>query len=715
MKKIILFFVTIVLFASYAPQFVFAKKLDATVSFILAQSMTKADEKRIVKEFGKNFSVVQSFEVTMQVNFYIYYFATDENFVQFEITRGDKENLPGGSVFGEARGAPSDLGSERYEAFKRDQKFSTQFSSGTRELKSSEIIKPFKGNMVLYNSYGTELVRVESKDHFKTESGALKNTISQMRRAINDQKQKMAIPQKRRCLFCDYASLKERQREKLSHIAFIAHKNLLEQLYGEVSENEIPEGLVPYANLYLSRADYKTLEHIIDTDAIIFDNQIGTRRLPRHLINELIKAQATEKLIDKVAAAYQKNDFQELDINNHTPLWSAISQKNAALISKLILMGADVNKISKVGNNYFTPLILSAQLGDIETSNILLTSGAKKAVATTNGQTAWSTAMWVAKYKHSELLWPSESIDPNSNEAKNLLIQAAYFGQKDKVEELLAKGVSISARGVNGDNIVIASIKGIKTFAIEETSQSSSSTAHKMEEANYWEIIAAAEKAGLTAPLISSTDSKRQSLLFHAYPDGTQSVTEQHLALFSRLINAGIDPVAVNIDGQNADQVYQENRLAYLDDLHKERLAAINDQRRLAAKMAQESQDAAMEIALEKISNSSYNRSRSRQQAKRLESLDRNDARARGAGFEQGTSTKFMRDTSDVDQSLDSDEAQKKIAKEIRDNYSTELKRANDHARLEIDELEVLIAGIKQDEIENSAKRQERISQLVSN
>lgn len=714
MQKIILFFITVVLVASYSTQLVFAKKLDATVSFILDETATKADAKKIVKEFGKNFSVVQSFDLTKKTNFYIHYFATDDNFVQFGIKRGDNEDILGDARA--ATGGETDaLGSEGYGAFNRDQKFRTQFSSGARELKSTKIEKPFKGIMVLYNSYGTELIRVESKDHYKTKPGALKNTITQMRRTIDKQKEKMAIPQKQRCLFCDYRSLKDRQREKLSHIAFIAHRNLIEQLYGEITENELPKGLIPYANLYLSMENYKTLEQLIDIDAILFDNQSGARRLPGHLINELIKTEAPKQLLEKVAAVYLKNNFQELDINNHTPLWSAIAQRNTILISKLISLNADVNQISKVDNNYLTPLILSAQLGNFETSKLLLKNGAKKSLTTTNGQTAWSTAMWMAKYKHAELLWPSEIIDPNSNEAENLLIQAAYFGQKDIVEELLAKGISISARGMNGDNIVTSSIKGIKTFTIEQTSPSQGATEHKTDEVTYWGIITAAEKAGLTDPINSSLDSKKQSLLFHAYPNGSQTVTDQHIALFSRLIKKGIDLKAVNFNGQNAEQVYQEARFAYLDTLYKSRLTKINQQRRSAAKLAQDKQNEAMQVALDEIlqSKSSRSGSRSRSQAKRLEALDRADARSREIGM-SSQSTRFERDTSDVDQSINSNKAKNAITQEIRDSYADELKDVNDHAKQETEKLTALIESLKQDEIENAMKRQEQISQIVS-
>lgn len=689
-----------------------AAKIDATLSFII-HNPKKNDVKNITKEFSRNFAQVEPFKLTRNVNFYLHYYAIDENFVQYKINTRDNEDFLRGD--GKIANATGDFGSEGYEKFKRTQGFNEQFSSGEREIKTTKIVKPFKGYMVLYNSYGTELIRVESKDHYKTESGAIKNTIRQMRRAINDEKDKMAIPQKRRCLFCDYAELKERQRENVGNISFIAHKNLFDQLYGEISQNDLPNGLVPYANLYASLKDYDALEHIFDTDAIIFDNQVGTKKLPGHLINELIKAQAPKKLMDKVSLAYAKNNFQELDLNNHTPLWSAISQKDTALISQLIALGTDVNQVTKIDNSYLTPLIVSAQLGDIQTTNLLLKHGARKNLATINGQTAWSSAMWLAKYDHADLLWPQEFIDPNSDSAKHFLTQAAYFGQRDKVQELLTKGVSISARGISGDNIVISSIKGIKTFAIEEQIKSPNSTAHKINDDVFWGVIEDIENSGSSSSIISAMDTKRQTLLFHAYPDGSQAVTDQHIELFSRIIEKGIDPKTVNIDGQTAEQAYKAERLAYLDTLYERRLEEISEARRMAAKLAQDKQDEAMQLALENISERKSFRagSRARSQARRLASLDRMDDNARAAGIDSQT-TRFERDTSDVDQEYNSDEAKRAVSKQIRDNYAAEIKIANDKAIEDETKLKELIENLKRDAIENSEKRLVQISQIAS-
>jgi len=51
--------------------------------------------KRLIKEFEKEFGTVQPFDLKKNTNFYIYYYVTDENYVQFKMTRQDQENIIG--------------------------------------------------------------------------------------------------------------------------------------------------------------------------------------------------------------------------------------------------------------------------------------------------------------------------------------------------------------------------------------------------------------------------------------------------------------------------------------------------------------------------------------------------------------------------------------------------------------------------------------------
>ena len=51
--------------------------------------------KRLIKEFEKELGTVQPFDLKKNTNFYIYYYVTDENYVQFEMTRQDQENIIG--------------------------------------------------------------------------------------------------------------------------------------------------------------------------------------------------------------------------------------------------------------------------------------------------------------------------------------------------------------------------------------------------------------------------------------------------------------------------------------------------------------------------------------------------------------------------------------------------------------------------------------------
>lgn len=708
-----LFFFTVIL-ATSAADLAYAKKYDATLSYIIYDT-GRNDNKSIVKELSKNFSIVQPFELTKKTNFYLHYFLTDENFTEYETTKRDNEDLTGDDVVYDNT-ATGHVGSARYETYKKRMKFSTQFSSGSRGITVSVVTKPFKGTMVLYNAYGTELIRVESKENFKTENGALKNTISQMRRAIDRQSDKMAIKQKLRCLFCDYNELRERQKNKVLDIAYISHSEQLNQLYGEITQTELPIGLVPYANIYSAQKNYKSLEHIIDTDAVIFDNQPGTKNLPGHLINEVLKDDAPERLITKIAAAYKKNDFQEQDQNNHTPLWSAISQRDATLVKKLIALDVDINQTSSVNNSYLTPLMISAQTDSPEITQLLLDSGAKKELTTPSGFTAWSTAMWLAKYDQAELLWPSEPSDVNVAEVQNLINQAAYFGQYEKVQHLLSKGVPATSRGVGGDNIVISAIKGIKTFAIETDHMTPGATLHKADSQVYWNVIGEAEKAEIDNPITTSNDSLGQTVLFHAYPDGENTVKDDHMKLISKLIQNGVDPKISNINGQNADQAYLDARMTYLDGLYESELQKINQDRSEAAQLAQLKQEKARDEALETIDNqgSFKARSRARLRAKRLQALDDADNRVRvtSNGVIDSESTAFERYTSDVDQTYDSDEAKKIMAQEIRDIYANDLKIASNLAKQKIDDLSLLIENLKQVEIDNAKSRMEQIARL---
>jgi len=332
LKKISIFF--IILFVSLSINHIsIAKDQDATLTLIYNPATSQSDMKRLIKEFEKEFGTVQPFDLKKNTNFYIYYYITDENYVQFEMTRQDQENIIGRDL--SSFTSDGFIGSAKYLAFKRRTMIDGRFSSGRRNITAKDIKKPYKSAMFLYESYGSELIRIETKDFYKSESAASRGAIRTMRRAIKNEKEKMARPQTLRCLFCDYDQLIQEQKEKVDNLAFISHESQLNQLYGEIIKAELPVGLNPYANLYLSLEDFETLEHIFDVGAVNFKDQIGKRKLPGHLINELIALDASNQLLTKVAAAYQQSNFEEFDLNNHTPLWSAISLKNIELVQKI--------------------------------------------------------------------------------------------------------------------------------------------------------------------------------------------------------------------------------------------------------------------------------------------------------------------------------------------------------------------------------------------
>lgn len=686
-----------------------AKKLDATLTYILYETSPN-DARTLTKELSKNFSRLLPFKLTSKTNFYLHYILTDEYFVSYENSKENLQELTGDDT--SSSKSDGHIGSRKYENFKKDQKINLQFSSGNRENKTSIIKKPYKGTMVLYNSYGTELITVETKDHFKTSSGALKKTASLMHRAIDKQKEKMALKQKFRCLFCDFNQLKQRQKNKVLNIAYITHRDLLDQLYGEISEIELADGLMPYANIYSSLKDYKTLEQIIGSGDIFLDVTPGGRKLNEHLINRVITDDADEQLIEKIATIYKAENFQELDQNNLTPFWAAITRHDLPLMKKLISLGVDVNQITNVNNSYLTPLIISAQFGSKETTNFLIESGARKELTTPSGFTAWSNAMWLAKYDYSDLLWTQEFYDIRSLEAQNLLIQAAYFGDPEKVNRLLELGVPVTSRSINGDNIVIAAIKGINTFAIEPDFNLPGAASHKTDAELYWDIIELTEKAGLENPLTSTVDTLRQTVLYHAYPEGSNSVNDKHLSNIRKIIKSGINPKTVNVNGQTAEQVYMASRTAYLDQLYQSELKDINQERADAAKKAQEKQQQTKELALKEISKINTRQSRRLTSAKekRLDALDRVDKNARDAGI-KGQISSFERNTSDVEvNNSDPDKALRAADERIREVYTNDLHIANEIAKQKKQSLIEQIEGLKQDEIEKSAARISTIS-----
>ncbi len=323
--------------------------------------------------------------------------------------------------------------------------------------------------------------------------------------------------------------------------------------------------------------------------------------------------------------------------------------------------------------------------------------------------------MWQAKYEHADYLWPTKLFDFNSPEAQNLFIQAAHYGSMDKVKEMIANGVSITSRGVNGDNIVISAIKGITTFAIEPDFQLPGATEHSSGSKVFWDIIAEAEAAGFKDPYRNTTDTLRQTALFYAYPEGSNSVKEEHLDLISKIIQLGVDPAITNVNGQNADQVYQDARLSYLDELYDSQLKDINEERRDAAELAQIKQDEARDQALESIGelDSFKTRARATQNARRLEIFERQDRRARQMRM-RTQSTEFERNTSDVTQNLDVAAIKDAVDEQIREVYANDLKIANDLALQRIDELEEMIDGLKQDEVDNAASRKVKITRLVA-
>jgi hypothetical protein len=203
--------------------------------------------------------------------------------------------------------------------------------------------------------------------------------------------------------------------------------------------------------------------------------------------------------------------------------------------------------------------------------------------------------------------------------------------------------------------------------------------------------------------------------LFHAYPDANESVTDNHIELITRLINMGIDPSVINIEGQNAEEAYMESRLEYLDEYYNAQVEKINQERKVVAYLAQNNMDDAMEIAMDEIAKKKVNqsKSRARTRARRIEALNKIDDSLSRVGMPTETSS-FVRDTSDVETEIEYDELEKDTTNQIRAKYKKELNDANDEAERKKKELELSIKTLKTDEIENSKARQILVTSILT-
>ena len=550
-----------------------AKKLDATVSFII-HNPEKNDVQNIIKEFSKNFSNVIAFDITKNTNYYLYYKLNDANID----TRLISSNI-------------SDVSSQG-EDFKTSSQYSKYLNSENKIKVEAASKRPFSGEMTLYSAFGTQLIKARSRDQYKSARGALKGAISAMRRAINDQSDKMSIRQRSRCLFCGFNELKENQKIRAANLAFIAEGPLLKQLYQKIQVEEVGINLAPYANLYFELGELDSLEHILDTGAVAFTNDSPVKKLPGHLLNQALKQQLPKDIIQKISSLYQANNFDQLDSNNLTPLWSAIAENNLPLMQSLINLGVNVNLISDINNSALTPLALSIQYGSLETTNLLLKNGARTS-SQPDSIFPWSAAMWLAKYDQADLVWPSLPQDKSADEAQNLLIQATYYGQKDKFEQMHALGVPISASGYSGDNIAVAAVKGLKTFSIP--SNELNAPIHSIDKSVYWQIIDhAAEANGVSQ---SEFVTSNKNILHHAYPEPSQTFTDSHLQLVKKLIAIGANQSNIDKSGKTADEAYQAARLEHIDQQHKARITQINLDRLNSAIYSQEQQDKIDETA----------------------------------------------------------------------------------------------------------------------
>lgn len=339
----------------------------------------------------------------------------------------------------------------------------------------------------LFDSYGQALLSLNNENTHRSEEKAWRAAFNEFHKQFDAAEPKFRPGAASRCLLCGYQELSAQRQAAVTEVARLG-----------ISERAAPAGIVLGSNTLRSLAgafflleDYESMEHVLDTDAVVFDWGMNTGDGPTHLINEAIRRGMPEGLLDKLAAAYRKTDFLALDGSGMTPLTRATLEGDHELMARLIGLGADVNQpipdlahwagtTSPAGlpvgpdgpenmpdTEGVVPLLIAVQAGDVGTVNFLLDNGARADwVWTQRGGDAASVALASGNVELAEtILSAAFSGAPAPAFAGNVLVNAAANGATAVVSRLLAAGVPVDAVSLSGNTAVHGIVIGRKSVA----------------------------------------------------------------------------------------------------------------------------------------------------------------------------------------------------------------------------------------------------------
>ena len=345
----------------------------------------------------------------------------------------------------------------------------------------------FTGAASLYDSYGQELLTVTANKSKKNQAAIAKILVRAMEKAIKKQRTKIEASNVSRCLYCGYQNLDNQQKKNITRISLLAHFRLSGQMRREkgletfASERSAaflaafdpmastggPESIITQLlGLYALSGNLERFEHLLGLGVINIDGGLSFSDKKSHLLNEMIKAGMEGPVLDRVAALYAENGFNQQErTSKYTPLIRAVIDDDVDTIKKLLEYGADPNRRATLNNRSISALESAAVDGSVEIVELLLANGANKNEWFEDAGYAYNQAINLARYAQAAILRPDVIGDPTLPENQNKLVQAALFSDAGSVQYYLNSGVPVDSISFSGTPVFHAVLKGKQIFA----------------------------------------------------------------------------------------------------------------------------------------------------------------------------------------------------------------------------------------------------------